>query len=752
MHLALKLPEILYRIGLYLDADQVLACSLVCQTFYNAFSPLVWNDLHISPTKMQLKIIREKSPLAREISFRQLFNSNELERDTEELISILQDRAPWMRSLTIHQHDSVQQFSSFGPKCNRVERMSIEGIPQTGECSEQTYWKSCKALLKQNRPDLRSLSLQNWKTTLDGMKPLPGQPVWNPILACTQHLNLTALSLVKCKIRGKHLKAFWTISARLESLELEQVEMDLTWMPSSFIKDKDRDKDKEELSFSSSSSVSAINPTSNTPTSTTNRRALPPPDLPPRFPKLKKLTIRFLQQHHPLSQFYWLVLPCPSLRTLIWVFDRYRHFPTQPFIDAFEDTPTSPTAWPDLDSITIRGHCNWISDENHYEFLTTTRKRLRRLDLDHHAIQPKTFEILQSRHFATIQTIDLTHSSPDLARKWIITVLESCPSLEKIKAKMILGQDIIKSRPWACQGLQEWIIAIDMDFDYLYTDNPAITKRSRMMNSPDSSESVSETETGISTNSTNNNIYPRFPPTTNGPKRRLSKYERQLCRAVYKRFSTLTNLREFNMLHSHAMNLLTTPEEGGEGIVGEGMQNNLPLSNPNHPTHRMISLPLHLHLGLHYLARLERLEKFCFWNGYMPVRHKEIEWVIDHWKSLKQLSGGFSIPNRMIRSAYTEFSWSTVFSPLLKASGIGTEGSRYQHYDDSAELLAAEQEQQQSQEEEEEEEDGKEERVISEQSHQEKSTAAKKTRRRLLKGVSYLISDTSDESDTEEEP
>ncbi|KAF8938052.1 hypothetical protein BGZ47_008750 [Haplosporangium gracile] len=676
MSLALELPEVLYRIGLYLDADQVLTCSLVCRAFYNAYSPLVWNDLHFSLTNEQLRLIREKTPLARKISFRHLFESNELERDDQELISILQGRAPWMRCLTIHQHESVQQFSSFGPGCNKVETMSIEGIPLAGEYGDQTYWKSCKSLLRQNRPDLRSLSLQNWKTQLE--KPAPGQPVWNPILACTQHLNLTSLSLVRCKIRGKHLKAFWTISARLEALELEDVDMDLTWIPSSFTKGKgkDKDKDKEKEKVFSHTAISTTDSTDTSQAATPTRRALPPPDLPPRFPKLKELTIRHLCRHHPLSQFHWLVVPCPSLQTLTWIFDWHRHFPTQPFMDAFDDTPDSSTAWPLLDSITIRGHSNWMSDENHLQILTSSRQPLRRLDIVHYSIQSGSFEMLRTRHFATIQTIDLTHSATRLASKWVIVVLESCPSLERIKAKVITSRDIIKSKPWACQGLQEWIMAIDMDFDNLRIEEDPGTTTAGTGTATEAGSNNPTATIPSSTDLPN----PLFPPTTNGPTRHLTKQERQACRAVYKRFSTLTRLREFDMLNSHSLNYLSTL----------GIPDHISVSSPNHSAHQIISLPLQLHLGLHYLSNLTRLEKFCFWNGYTPVRHKEVEWILGNWKNLKQLLGGFSIPNRMLRTIYKEFSWSAVFSPILKEHGVSTEGSQYCIYDDSAEILAAE--------------------------------------------------------------
>ncbi|KAG0373891.1 hypothetical protein BGX24_011106 [Mortierella sp. AD032] len=694
MILALDLPEILYRIGLFLDADQVLACSLVCRTFYNAFSPLVWKDLHFSLTKDQLKLIREKTPLARKISFRHLFEG-ELKRDTLELVSILQDRSPWLRSLTIHQHESVQQFSSFGPRCTRVQTMSIEGIPYKGDYGDQTYWKSCKALLRQNRPDLQSLSLQNWR--VEWGEHVRGEPVWNPILACTQHLNLTSLSLVRCKIRGKHLMAFWTISERLEALELDDVDMDLTWIPSSLLKDKDKGKAAVPVTNSShnnntsSSSNSTISNTA--PISNRALRSLPPPDLPPRFPKLQTLTIRSLPRHHPFSQFHWLVLPCPSLRTLYWNFDYHRHFFTQPFMDAFNDTLTSPTAWPYLDSITIKGHSNWISDENYLQIVTTARQPLKRLDLLHNNLQPKSFEVLQARHFGTIQTINLTRILSDRSSKWVIIVLESCPSLERILANVVRGQDIINSRPWACQGLQEWFIAIDMDFDYLYPDvTPTTGGGTGTVGSANTPTIASETTTPSATagreGETPSNTIPTEPPispptTTNGPKRRLTKQERQACRAVYKRFSTFTRLREFDMLRSHHMHYLSTP-----GIPGQ----HLSVYNPSHPIHRMISLPLRLHLGLAYLTRLTRLEKFCFWNGYTQVRHKEIQWILEHWKGLKRMSGGFSIPNRKMTTTLTEFSWSAVFTPLLKdaGEGISTDGSRYLCYDDSAEILEEE--------------------------------------------------------------
>lgn len=660
MSLALELPEILYRIGLYLDADQVLACSFVCRAFYNAYSPLVWNDLHFSLTNEQLRLIREKTPLARKISFRHLFESNELERDTQELIYILQDRAPWMRCLTIHQHESVQQFSSFGPGCNKVETMSIEGIPLAGEYGDQTYWRSCKALLRQNRPELRSLSLQNWKTQLE--KPAPGQPVWNPILACTQHLNLTSLSLVRCKIRGKHLKAFWTISARLEALELEDVDMDLTWTPSSFTKDKDKGKEKDkENENETEPSNTATNATGNSNLTAPTKRAPPPPDPSPRFPKLKELTIRHMARHHPLSQFHWLVVPCPSLRTLTWILGRHRHLPTQQFMDAFVDTPYSSKTWPLLDSITIREHSNWISDENLLRILSSAPHPLRRLDIMYLTIQPVSFEVFRILHFATIETIDLTYAAVNLASKWIIVVLESCPSLERIKAKIVKGRDIINSKPWACQGLQEWFVAIDMDFDGLCIEQDPTTV-------------TATTTAGSEPNLTSTN-FPNslFPPTTDSPTCRFTKQERQACRAVYKRFSTLTRLRKFDMLNSNY-----TPFSGAPRHMSDST-----------PTSRIITLPLRLDFGLHYLSNLTRLEMFCFWNGCTQVRHKEVEWILEHWKGLKQLTGAFSIPNSKINTVSREYSWPVVFTPILNKHGISTEGSRYQRYVDSVEVLNA---------------------------------------------------------------
>ncbi|KAF8985249.1 hypothetical protein BGZ46_005410, partial [Entomortierella lignicola] len=87
---------------------------------------------------------------------------------------------------------------------------------------------------------------------------------------------------------------------------------------------------------------------------------------------------------------------------------------------------------------------------------------IHRFDIRLKFIQFKMFSILQ-RHFASLRFIDLL-SCPGHRGYWTIEVLANCPALYKLHAMIIKARDIIDAPSWVCQGSQELITFIDMDF------------------------------------------------------------------------------------------------------------------------------------------------------------------------------------------------------------------------------------------------------------------------------------------------
>ncbi|KAI8600530.1 hypothetical protein EDD21DRAFT_131358 [Dissophora ornata] len=475
------LPEIRFQIALYLDAVDVLACSKVSRTFYASFTPLVWIDLHFGKSCV---IDRQKSPLGRFVVIPDTLTTispSEVHENDEEgpnnpLLEILQRNAPWVRSLTIQDHNSVFPLIA-GRAFTRLESITLEGLRwEKTEKHEAAYWKTCRELMYRNKSQLRSLTLSNW--TFPYSKPLPGQPRWNPILKCTQSWNLRSLNLQKCSIRGQHLSALWKICERLEALTMEFCQIDLTMRPVVLHKKGSENKEKAKVASK----------TTKTPDEST------PSSQPPRFPLLKDLTLE-RNVSRPIQELNLLIGQCPRLETLHWNIER-RLLPQEEFLTLCEASN-----WPELDSITFRGNCSRISNQSFGRFLRATRKPMRRIDSMIDAIDALSYNELRSRHFATIEVIDLSRGS-EVKQEWVNEVLTSCPNLQKFVAKCIRAQDMLKM-PWACLGLQELIAFIDMGF-------------------PD-----------------------------NGPHRKLTEEELEQCRAVYKHLAALKELRVLDMLSGY---------------------------------------------------------------------------------------------------------------------------------------------------------------------------------------------------------
>jgi hypothetical protein len=466
---ALDLPEVLFRVALYLDAKDVIACSAVSKALHTFFAPFVWGNIHMGLHPSQQKTVRYEDPFARFISFdtKAIEDQEQCQPSrVDKLLKVLQRIAPWIQSLSVHEHQSPRQLM-LGEHFTTLESLSIVGPPFNNEF-DWTYWTSCMALVKQNSAHLRSLSLTNWKKQYQGFR----MPTWNPIAECAQHQSLRSLSIKAGYINREHMASFWQVCQHLESLKLEYI--DVTLSPP-------RVSRKDRIGATTKSGINLGYPITNRtlplPGTEEHFWAVTAPTM--RLPKLRKLTLNRLYNTGPLHQLHWFIAICPMLQTLEWTIPREALFPVKEFTHYL-----AAKTWPELDSITIKEHRNHVSGKEYaviVDIVQAAERPLKILDLKLRYLGSGTFDLLRQSLFKTLTKIDLDWTAdgsfpdpsnpPELGvsalgvSKWVQEVLESCPSLEYISARTITAQDIIDGNPWVCLGLKEFQAMIDMEFN-----------------------------------------------------------------------------------------------------------------------------------------------------------------------------------------------------------------------------------------------------------------------------------------------
>ncbi|KAF9396408.1 hypothetical protein BGX21_009540, partial [Mortierella sp. AD011] len=333
--------------------------------------------------------------------------------------------------------------------------------------------------------------------------------------------------------------------------------------------------------------------------------------------------------------------------------DKRKQCPSAEFVELF-----LASTWPDLDSITITDQCKPLfTSEQYYQilqassspslsvpFITTTaaattvpagatllpcerrlyqrnRRSMRRLDVKTaEGILPSTFELLRNLHFETIQKIDLIYCEGNTSQ-WSIQILTSCPGLESFRAKGIKAQDILQAsqqRPWACRGLRELTVFIDMGFQ------------------------------------------------NNGPNRRFTPEELVQCRSIFRLLADLRELHTLDMLTSYA-------------YACDPCNLNYH-RDPHHPRHLLVPLPIRLKAGLDLMQNSTKLEKVWFWGGRQYLPKRELNWMVLNWKRLKNLAGGGRIRLGAPKSLEDKYIWAKPLQNWLNELGISTLGTRYEQY------------------------------------------------------------------------
>ncbi|KAK3823422.1 MAG: hypothetical protein J3Q66DRAFT_425291 [Benniella sp.] len=459
---ALDLPEVLFRVALYLDAKDVITCSVVSRAFHTFFAPFVWGSIHMGLHPSQQKAVCYEDPFARFISFDTKASEDQEQcqpSQEEKLLKVLQRIAPWIRSLSIHEHQSPCQLM-LGEHFTTLESLSIVGPPFNNEF-DWTYWTSCMALVKQNSAHLRSLSLTNWRKQHHRFS----MPTWNPIAECAQHKSLRSLSIKAGYINREHMASFWQVCQHLESLKLEYIYVTLS---------PPRVSRKDRTGTTAKSGINLGYPITNRtlpPTGTEEHFwAVTAPTV--RLPKLKKLTLNRLYNTGSLHQLHWFIAICPMLQTLEWTIPREALFPVKEFTHYL-----AAKTWPELDSITIKEHQNHVSDREYADIIAIVQAQrpLKILDLKFRYLESGKFDLMRQSLFKTLTKIELDWAADGSSEdpsdppapgvsKWVQEVLESCPSLEYISARNITAQDILDGNPWVCLGLKEFQVMINMEF------------------------------------------------------------------------------------------------------------------------------------------------------------------------------------------------------------------------------------------------------------------------------------------------
>ncbi|KAI8345235.1 hypothetical protein B0O80DRAFT_474688 [Mortierella sp. GBAus27b] len=254
-----------------------------------------------------------------------------------------------------------------------------------------------------------------------------------------------------------------------------------------------------------------------------------------------------------------------------------------------------------------------LTYEQHERLLQSIKRPLRQLSIYNRATREATFELYRP-HFSTLEKLDLMCYNGNTSTA-AIQVLSSCPNLKSFLANGVHAQDILNTeegnRPWVCHGLEELGIFIDMGFE------------------------------------------------NNGPYRRFTNGELYQCRAVFKRLATFKQLRSLDTLsYPVTSGVITMSRNHTENLVG----------------HTLVPLPFRLGAGLDELAGLSQLVDVRFWAGSHAIFKKEIVWMLDHWKRLRNIGAGQTTGVERYDTP-DELSRRTGIASLLNVRDISTHGA-----------------------------------------------------------------------------
>jgi len=131
-----------------------------------------------------------------------------------------------------------------------------------------------------------------------------------------------------------------------------------------------------------------------------------------------------------------------------------------------------------------------------------------------------------------------------------------------------------------------------------------------------------------------------------------SEEERGQCRAVYRQLSRLQAIRVLDLRYQ--------PSRLGIGFI---------------LSHRICVLPTTIAMGLDELVDLRSMEQFKF-NGHQNMNKEDVQWILEHWTSLKLIEGGRLSTGRS-RFANRRNPWDAGLARIFNTHGVQTPSSEY---------------------------------------------------------------------------
>ncbi|KAI8352412.1 hypothetical protein B0O80DRAFT_454492 [Mortierella sp. GBAus27b] len=268
------------------------------------------------------------------------------------------------------------------------------------------------------------------------------------------------------------------------------------------------------------------------------------------------------------------------LQTLTWHTD-YRQSCGEQFCDYL-----AAQTWPFLDWIDIRHESRYVTNEDHVLLLRSIRRPLRCLDVNIRFLEQPAFDIWRkSGHFETLTKVNL------IPIKAVSLSLWEPPFTSTSK----WVQEILESCP-----LLEHIVAA------------MITAQDIIQGKPWVCRGLKKFEVMINLEPNDNN---HIQGGMGARIKYTEDYKRQ-CHQIFERLGQLHQLTVLNMT-------MVQPELDLIGRLSV----------------RLISIPLELKMGLGHLSTLKNLESIGYY-GAQDVRMVDVEWMLQHWRSLRWITGG----------------------------------------------------------------------------------------------------------------
>lgn len=359
----------------------------------------------------------------------------------------------------------------------------------------------------------------------------------------------------------------------------------------------------------------------------------------PQFPQLTSL---FLRDALPtvVQELEW-IKQCPNLRTLDWSASKDRLVATQ---QAFKNFGAH--QWSHLQDINLWGDTIWTDSQ--VSCLLRSCGPLKSLRLNNSSFWYRTLDALE-RHFGTLETLHLRRIS-DLQGWMIQWIMSSCPKLKVMVSELFPAQEFVEGEEAEkdrrhCAKLDEASDTVLARFEGHGGDIETTEKLEALMARFASVRDHAHARPWVCLELEHLQGNISIP----------SAAGKDWDQAVFRRLSKLKKLKH-----------LVLSEEFGTTVPGSR------------------AVRADLRSGLGELASVRYLESLMFDGSAQCMEREDVQWILDQWPKLKDLSSDFNIDpaisfqlQSMVQKTSRDIFMTTVFDTDLDASNGDWSTSSY---------------------------------------------------------------------------